>query len=118
MVDGSSFLLLIALGEQALDGLQDLRDSERLLDVLLDAVVVLEILRDPPAAVHRADHDDRDLPVFVAPLDPAGDVEAMELRQHRVEDDQVGRVLLHHPEREEPPVRLDDAVPLVGQKTL
>ena len=71
-----------------------------------------------PAAVHGAHHDDGDAPVLGAPLDATRDVEAMKLRQHGVEDDEVGEVILHQAEREKAAIGLDDAVPFLREKAL
>src|ERR1035438_3825249 len=63
-----------AAGEQSLHGLDHLGNAERLLDVLLDAIILLQVFRDTPAAVDRAHHDDRNVAVLGASLDASRDV--------------------------------------------
>ena len=105
-------------GREPRHRVEQARDAERLLEVLLDAVVLLQVLGDAPAAVDGAHHDDRDAAVLGAPLDAARDVEAVKLGQHRVEDDEVGHVLLDQAQRQQPAVGLEHAVALAGQEAL
>ena len=108
----------LATGKQSLHRIDHLRDTERLFDVLLDPIVLLEVLGDAPAAVYRAHHNDRNMTVFGAALDAPRDVEAVQLGQHRIEDDEVGYVLFDEAQGEQAPVRLDDAMPLLRKQSL
>ena len=115
---GSARACSIVARQQAMHGFHHVGDAERLLEVVLDPVVLLQVLGDAPAAVDGAHHDDRDAPVLRAPLDPSRDVEAVQLGEHGVQDDEVGDVVLHEAQGEQPAIGFDDPVALGGEQAL
>ena len=99
-----------SLRERALHRAQQIRHLEGLLQVGVDAVAGLEVLGEAPASIDGRDHHDRDVPVSLGPLHALGDVEAVHLGQHRVEDDEIGSLLLEQRERRVATLGLDHLV--------
>src|SRR5580693_8668793 len=66
-------------GQEPRDRFENGGDSKRVLEVLLDAVVLLEILGDAPASINGAHHDDGNAPVLRASLDASRDIEPVKL---------------------------------------
>src|SRR6476661_2768966 len=107
----------LGAAERGPDAAAELTDRERLGDVVVGAHLQAEHLVD--LIVLRREHDDRHL----APAPhPAADLDAVELRQHDVQNDQVESLLGETVQRLAAVVRGNDLVALlsqgVGQKRL
>ena len=91
LAGGAAALVLVAPGQGLVDRLEELVGGERLGQVAVGA--------DPDArgavvgVVQRGDHDDRDQVRLAVPLELVADGEPVEVGEHQVEQDQVGRVL-------------------------
>ena len=71
------------------------RGLERLLQVVVGAVLLLHVGREAPAGVHGGDQDHGDVAEALAGLELAADLEAVHLGQHAVQDHEVGHGLAH-----------------------
>ncbi len=95
--------------QQVLDAAQQLGGLEGLLEVVVGAVLLLDVRGEAPPDVDRGDHDHGDVAETLARLELAADLEAVDLGEHPVEDDQVrhrladlGQRLAARPRREDP----------------
>jgi hypothetical protein len=104
--------------EDGVDGRENVGDLEGLLQEAVHPVGVLEVLGEAPAPVDRADHDDGDVPVLLAALDASADVEAVDLGEHRIEEDEIRHVVADHLEGVAAPRGLDHHEASVGQHAL
>jgi hypothetical protein len=89
----------------------ELANRERLRDVIVGAELETQHLVD--LVVARSQHDDRDVATSPQLL---ADLEAVHLRQHEVEDDEIDSVLIEPAKRLLPIVRLDHAVPVALER--